>query len=166
VSAPFYGKYRGKVENNVDPLQQGRIQVSVPAVLGDGTLSWAMPSVPFAGSSVGLFLVPPRGANVWVEFEGGDTDYPIWAGCFWGTGQCPAQPALAEMKVLKTDTVTLTISDLPGAGGFTLEVNPPAVATPLKLAFTSSGIEISSGAASIKLDPATVNINNGALQVI
>ena len=31
----FFGKYRGKVENNVDPLQQGRVQVSVPAVLGE-----------------------------------------------------------------------------------------------------------------------------------
>jgi hypothetical protein len=166
VSARFYGKYRGKVENNVDPLQQGRIQVAVPAVLGDGTLSWAMPSAPYAGASVGLFLVPPRGANVWVEFEGGDTDYPIWSGCFWGTGECPAQPALDSMKVLKTDSFTLTINDLPGAGGFTLEVKPPAVTTPLKLAFTAQGIEISSGAASIKLDPATVDINNGALKVI
>ena len=37
------------------------------------------------------------------------------------------------MKVFKTDGITLTLSDLPGAGGFTLEVNPPVVATPLKL---------------------------------
>ena len=80
----FYGKYRGKVENNVDPLQQGRVQVTVPAVLGDGRLSWAMPCAPYAGSQVGFFAVPPVGANVWVEFEAGDPDYPIWSGCFWG----------------------------------------------------------------------------------
>jgi hypothetical protein len=166
MSAPFYGKYRGKVENNVDPMQQGRVQVSVPAVLGEGTLSWAMPSVPYAGSSVGLFLIPAKGTNVWVEFEAGDTDYPIWSGCFWGTGQCPAQPAIADMKVLKTDSVSLTINDMSGAGGFTLEVKPPAVSTPLKLVLGSSGIELSSGSASIKLDPSTVNINNGALQVV
>lgn len=82
----YYGKYRGKVENNIDPMQLGRIQVSAPAVLGDGTLSWAMPCTPYAGSGVGFFAIPPVGANVWVEFEGGDPDYPIWAGCFWGTG--------------------------------------------------------------------------------
>ena len=70
----FFGKYRGKVENNLDPLQQGRLQVSVPAVLGEGRLSWAMPSAPFAGPQVGLFAIPPQGANVWVDFEGGDTD--------------------------------------------------------------------------------------------
>lgn len=67
----FLGKHRGKVENNVDPLQLGRVQVSVPAVLGDGRLSWAMPCVPYAGSGVGLFAVAPVGANVWVEFEQG-----------------------------------------------------------------------------------------------
>jgi hypothetical protein len=162
----FYGKYRGKVENNVDPLQQGRIQVSVPAVLGDGRLSWAMPCVPFAGSQVGFFAIPPVGANIWVEFEGGDTDFPIWTGCFWGTGEVPAAPALADMKMLKTGSITLALNDLPGAGGLTIEVNPPAVTTPLKLVFNASGIELSNGSASVKLTPASVSVNNGALEVI
>lgn len=163
---PFLGKYRGKIENNVDPMQQGRVQVSAPAVFGDGRMSWAMPCVPYAGPGVGLFAVPPVGSNVWVEFEGGNPDYPIWSGCFWGTGEAPAAPAIAEMKVLKTENVTLTMSDLPGAGGFTLGVNPPAVSAPLKLVFDSSGIEIKNGAASVKLSPASVSLNNGALEVI
>ena len=178
----FYGKYRGKVENNLDPLQQGRLQVSCPAVLGGGRLSWAMPCVPYAGPGVGFFAIPPIGANVWVEFEGGDPDYPIWSGCFWGTGQVPAKPALAETKVFKTDGVTLTLNDLPGGGGFTLEVNPPAVPMPLKLVLNAqrieltstpavvklapSGIELTIGAASVKLTPASVSINNGALEVM
>jgi hypothetical protein len=162
----FYGKYRGKVENNIDPMQQGRLQVSVPAVLGDGRLSWAMPSVPFAGSQVGFFAIPPVGTNIWVEFEAGNTDFPIWTGCFWGTGEVPAVPALAEMKVIKTGSITLTLSDLPGAGGLTIEVNPPAVTTPLKLVFNASGIELSNSAASVKLTPASVSVNNGALEVI
>jgi uncharacterized protein involved in type VI secretion and phage assembly len=88
----FFGKYRGQVANNIDPMLLGRIQVKVPAVLGDGDLSWAMPCVPYAGASVGLFLVPPVGANVWVEFEAGDTDYPISSGCFWGVGRCLRNP--------------------------------------------------------------------------
>ena len=163
---PYVGKYRGKVENNIDPLQLGRVQVSVPAVLGEGQLSWAMPCAPFAGSSLGFFTIAPIGASVWVEFEGGDPDYPIVSGGFWAEGEVPALPAVAEMKVIKTDAITLTISDLPGAGGFTLEVNPPAVATPLKLVFNSSGIELSNGASSVKLTPASVSINNGALEVI
>lgn len=162
----YYGKYRGTVASNIDPMQQGRVQVKVPAVLGEGSLSWAMPCVPFAGSGVGFFAIPPVDANVWVEFEAGDPDYPIWTGCFWGAGEVPALPAIAQMKVIKTDAITLTLSDLPGAGGLTIEVSPPAVATPLKLEFTSSGIEMTNGAASVKLTPASVSLNNGALEVI
>ena len=117
----FFGKYRGQVENNIDPQMMGRVQVSVPAVLGEGSLSWAMPCAPYAGSGVGFFMIPPSGANVWVEFEGGDPDYPIWSGCFWGLGEAPATPAVAAMKVIKTDSVTITINDLPGVGGIKIE---------------------------------------------
>ena len=163
----YYGKYRGKVENNIDPMLQGRVQVSVPAVLGDGTLSWAMPSVPYAGPGVGFFAIPPVGANIWVEFEGGNPDYPIWSGCFWGVGEAPTLPmAIAEIKMLKTEGITLTLSDVPGAGGFTLEVGPPVVPMPLKLVFNASGIEVTNGGASVKLSPLSVSLNNGALEVI
>jgi hypothetical protein len=162
----FFGRYRGKVANNIDPLQMGRVQVRCPAVLGDGQLSWAMPSAPYAGPGVGFFAVPPTGANVWVEFEGGDPDYPIWTGCFWGPGEAPKLPAIPQIKVFKTDGLTLTISDLPGAGGVTIEVAPPVVATPLKISLTAAGIELSNGAASVKLSPASVSLNNGALEVI
>lgn len=161
----FFGKYRGKVENNLDPMMMGRVQVSVPAVLGGGRLSWAMPCVPYAGPQVGLFVVPPVGANVWVEFEAGDPDRPIWSGAFWGVGEAP-MPAIPQMKVWKTDGVTLTISDLPGVGGLTIEVNPPVVATPLKMTFNAMGIELTNGAASVKLTPASVSVNNGALEVV
>ena len=162
----FFGKYRGKGENNIDPLQLGRVQVSVPAVLGEGTLSWAMPCAPFAGNGVGFFAVPPNGANVWVEFEAGDPDYPIYSGGFWGVGETPVLPALPFTKAIVTDALTLKLDDTPGIGGFTLEVNPPAVAVPVKLVCNSSGMELTCGAASVKLTPASVSINNGALEVI
>ncbi|MCO5212827.1 MAG: phage baseplate assembly protein V [Caldilinea sp.] len=158
----FYGKYRGKVEQNIDPMQQGRIQVSCPAVLGDGSLSWAMPCAPYAGNGVGFFAIPPTGANVWVEFEGGDPDYPIWSGGFWGPGEAPASPALAEMKVLKTGTGTITINDLPGAGGITIETT-----TGMKISLTALGLEITNGqGAAIKLTGPQVSVNDGALEVI
>jgi hypothetical protein len=162
----FLGKYRGVVTNNIDPMLLGRVQVSVPAVLGSGQLSWAMPCTPYAGVQVGLFLVPPIGANVWVEFEAGDPDYPILAGCFWGAGEVPASPAIPDMKLFKTAGISLILSDVPGAGGFTVEVNPPAVPAPMKLVFNASGIEVTHGSASIKLTPVSVSLNNGALEVI
>ena len=158
----YFGKYRGTVANNIDPMQQGRIQVSVPSVLGGGQLSWAMPCVPYAGSGVGLFLIPPVDANIWVEFEAGDPDYPIWSGCFWGIGEVPALPAIAEMKVLKTDSCTITLNDLPGIGGVTIETM-----TGMKIILTPTGLEIDNGqGGSIKMTGPQVSVNNGGLEVI
>jgi hypothetical protein len=158
----FYGKYRGTVENNVDPLQQGRVQIRCPAVLGDGTLSWAMPCVPYAGDGVGLFLVPPAGANIWVEFEGGDANKPILAGCFWGVGEVPAAPAVEQMKVLQTDTTTFEVNDLLG----TLTIT---ATTPIGAAVIAAGpdaLELSIAGRKVSLSPVSVTINDGALEVL
>lgn len=157
----FFGKYRGKVENNLDPMDMGRLQVSVPAVLGDGKLSWAMPCVPYAGPGIGLFLIPPVGANIWVEFEGGDPDYPIWTGCFWATREIPAKPAMADIKILKTDSGMITINDLPGVEGITIETTAG-----MKIDIDTTGIEITNGqGGSIKLTGPKVSINDDALEV-
>lgn len=165
MSRTFYGLYRGKVENNVDPMTRGRVQVSVPAVLGDGRLAWAEPCVPYAGNQVGMFAVPPVGASAWVQFEGGDPDYPVLAGCFWGDGESPS-PGVPQVKVFATDSITVTASDLPGAGGLTIEVGAPAVSVPLKLVLGPTGVEVSTGASTITLDGVTVSVNNGALDVM
>jgi hypothetical protein len=157
---PFFGKYRGKVENNIDPMQLCRLQVSVPAIFGDGRLSWAMPCSPFAGNKVGFFAIPPLGSNIWVEFEAGNPDFPIWSGCFWGMGEVPAQPAVEQTKVFKTDGITMTFSDVPGAGGFTLEVAPPVVPVPLKIVLNSAGIEINNNTSNIKMTPGGIEINS------
>lgn len=161
MSARFYGKYRGKVTDNMDPLMQGRIRAKVPAVFGEEETGWALPCSPYAGSGVGFFFVPPVDSNVWIEFEGGDGDYPIWTGGFWGTGETPAMPGLPSTKIIKTDTATIKLDDLPGAGGITIETT-----TGLKIVMNVTGIELSNGAASVKLTPASVSVNNGALEVI
>ena len=57
----FYGKYRGKGENNVDPLQQGRVQVSVPAVLGD-VCGRENAALAHRSAPVGVWTGPPAGS--------------------------------------------------------------------------------------------------------
>jgi len=162
----YYGKYRGQVVRNIDPQNMGRVQVKCAAVLGEGTMSWAMPCSPYAGSGVGFFAVPPVGANVWVEFEGGDPNSPILGGCFWGLGEPPAMPALPTTKMLKTDSVTVTLGDLPGPlGGLIIEVAPPVVALPVSIKCDLNGIEIKTGTSVIKLDGLKVSVNNGGLEV-
>lgn len=162
----FFGKYRGIVINNVDPLLQGRLMVSVPSVLGAGLLSWAMPCAPYAGAGVGLFAIPPIGANIWVEFEEGKPDLPIWVGAFWGTGETPDVLALALTKIWRTAGVTLKLDDTPGVGGCTIEVGAPVSVVPAKITLGATGITLSFGKNTVSLSAASVSVNNGALEVI
>ena len=94
----YYGKYRGAVINNVDPMQQGRLQVQVPDVLGLNSLNWALPCLPFTGRQMGWWALPQIGAGVWVEFEQGNPDYPIWAGCWYGNASEVPALALALLR--------------------------------------------------------------------
>jgi hypothetical protein len=161
---PYLGKYRGKVKQNIDPLNQGRIQVSVLNIVESG---WAMPCVPYAGSGLGFFAIPPKDANVWVEFERGDPDWPISTGCFWDKGEFPpVMPALPMMRAFKTDSVDLQIVELPGAGSLTLTVGPPALAIPAKIEMASTGIKLSFGASTVELSPEGVKLNGTNLMVL
>jgi hypothetical protein len=161
----YYGKYRGTVANNLDPLGLGRVQVAVPAIFGDVELSWAMPCAAFSGDGEGLFAVPSVGAKVWVEFEGGDPDYPICAGGFWGAGEAPADPADPTTTVLARKGVTLTINTAQGSAGLTIAVGPPVVSEPLTIALVSSGITLTNQISSVSLKATSVSINDGALEV-
>ncbi len=154
------GKYRGIVEDNRDPMMLGRIRAKVYDVYGDNISGWALPSLPYAGNGVGLFLVPPKDAWVWFEFEQGDPDRPIWTGCFWATGEIPATPGIPEMKVLKTDTATLTFNDLSASSGITIETSAG-----MKIHMTTTGIKIDNGVAVIAINGSKVDINHGALEV-
>ena len=165
----FYGKFRGTVINNIDPLQIGRILASVPDVLGPVPTSWAMPCVPIAGKQMGTYMVPQIGAGVWIEFEQGDPDYPIWVGGYWGIAAevpalalagNPASPSIVLQTALQN---TVVISDLPGpTGGIMLKSTTGAT-----LIVNDTGIYIQNGkGASIVMVGPSVTINNGAFTAI
>jgi hypothetical protein len=97
MSTRFFGKYRGVVMNTVDPLQAGRIRVQVPDVLGNNETGWAMPCVPCGVSKKLASSLPKVGAAVWIEFEQGDPDHPIWTGCFYGSA-AKTPPSLRSSK--------------------------------------------------------------------
>lgn len=167
-SQRYFGKFRGTVVNNIDPEQRGRIQVMVPDVSGVGLTSWALPSVPVGGPQMGMFTVPPIGAGVWVEFEQGDLDYPVWVGSFWGSAaEVPAlahlvTPGLAGFTFQTTLQNAILISDVPGpTGGIMLKC-----ATGAMILINDVGITISNGkGATIVLAGPTVTVNQGALVV-
>jgi hypothetical protein len=164
-----YGKYRGKVIDPIDPLQLGRIVALVPAI-SELPLSWAMPATPFAGPGVGFFAIPPVGANVWIEFEGGDPNYPIWTGCFWGEGEVPAEPALPTTVMLKTTSGTLSIDDveeelklsLTAANGvMSLTMSPTGIKLRLNqvtISITEEAISLSHAPSSVKVTPEGITL--------
>jgi hypothetical protein len=183
----YYGKYRGTVVNNQDPEQRGRILAVAPDVQGLVPLSWALPCVPVAGKQQGIFQVPQVGAAVWIEFEQGDPEYPIWVGGFWGlfaevplSALVPPSPPLQP----RTDTIvyqttlghTLAISDAPplpagaplplpapvGNGGITLRSPSGAF-----IVVNDAGIFINNGkGATIDMLGTSVIVNKGALVVL
>lgn len=165
----YWGKYRGTVVNNIDPEMYGRIQAMVPAVSSLLPTSWAMPCLPVAGIQNGMFTVPIIGSGVWIEFENGDPDYPIWSGCFFGAAS--DVPALARMVPPAVPGITfqtplqngLTINDVPGpTGGIMIKT-----ATGASLIVNDTGIYIQNGkGASIVMVGPSVTVNNGALSVI
>ena len=164
----FFGKYRGTVINNVDPMQMGRLMVQVPDVSNVLPSTWAMPSAPFAGAQSGSVAVPPIGASVWVEFEQGNSDYPIWSGCFWGSSaEVPpmalaAPPGVQAIVIQSVGQNTLMISDVPGpTGGILLKSSSGAM-----ISINAVGITISNGqGATITLVGPSVTVNEGALVV-
>ncbi|GAB1257657.1 hypothetical protein NBRC116494_21590 [Aurantivibrio plasticivorans] len=106
VQKRYYGKYRGFVADNLDPEKRGRIKVRVPSLLGDQDTGWALPCSPFGGlADQGLFMVPEIDSQIWVEFEEGNLDKPIWVGVFWQqTSDTPSEAAIEEptTRMIKT----------------------------------------------------------------
>jgi hypothetical protein len=110
---------------------------------------------------------------VWIEFEQGDPDYPIWSGGFWGlVAQVPAlamaPPAIppGQNIVLQTTGQNMAmVSDAaptPVSGGIVLKSMSGAM-----IVVNDTGIYINNGkGASITLIGPTVDVNLGALTIV
>lgn len=171
VPQQYLGKYRGVVVNNLDPYQLGRIMALVPDVSTVLPTTWALPCLPVLGLQLGVFTVPMIGAGVWIEFEHGDPDYPIWTGCFPGSladvpiaakAVPPVVPAVTVQTPLQNSIVISDMPPTPATGGIVLSSTTKAM-----IVVNDSGIYISNGkGAMITLVGPTVTINNGALVVV
>lgn len=168
MSRSYLGKYQGTVKNNIDPTKTGHLLVEVPDVTGKSLSSWAKPSFPMAGAQMGAWMIPAINAGVWVEYEQGDPDHPIWTGCFFGsaaevpTAALAAPPGVSQVVLQTTLQNSLIISDVPGpTGGIIIKSVTGAL-----ISVNDLGITISNGkGASITLTGPSVTINGGALVV-
>jgi uncharacterized protein involved in type VI secretion and phage assembly len=173
VRSRHFGKYRGTVTNNSDPLKKGRIKVSVPSVLPPSLDVWAMPCVPYAGDQVGLSAIPAVGAGVWVEFEAGDISFPIWVGCFWADGEAP-EGANPDIKFFKTEKLGLRLDDngqqaslAPDSGAsITLTTQAVVAAGQAKHTVSPTGVSAEITPNKTELTSASFSVNDGALEIV
>ncbi len=163
----FYGKYRGLVTKNNDEMFLGRIKATVPDVLGSKESGWATPCMPFGGDGMGMFALPKVGAGVWIEFEHGDPDYPIYTGAWWGSiSQVPSDvfsPVPWKKLMFKTEGgIVFLMDDTPVTGGITLQTANGQV-----FKMTQTGIELTFGPGrTIKLGPDGLKVFDTALEVV
>ncbi|MCA2218019.1 phage baseplate assembly protein V [Jidongwangia harbinensis] len=165
----FRGRYRGVVNDNIDPLQLGRLRVRVPDVLGDGACIWARSASPLSGDQMGMYFVPPKGAGVWVEFEDGDPDEALWTGCWRGSAS-DLPPAALEPPPTQPPIVIQTEAEnrivLSSTPGQCMVLETSAGASGPRIEITSTSIKLSTGkGASVELTGKSVKINGDALTV-
>jgi hypothetical protein len=170
----YWGMYRGTVLQNVDPMLKGRLQLVVPDVTSLLPTTWAEPCVPLAGPTgppMGVYMVPPVGAGVWVEFEHGDHNKPIWVGCRWGLPTDipplaklgnPADPNIVIQSLLQNSIVISDMPPTPLTGGIILKSTTGAM-----IVVNDSGIYISNGkGAMITMIGPVIDFNSGALTIL
>lgn len=112
----YYGEYRAEVLENSDPDGMGALIVRVPA-LGDSRAvrRKALPAPSFGGAGFGLRFTPPVGSYVWVRFEGGDMDHPVWHAGMWTRDGVPQdlRDPLIHGIVLRSG-IKLLLDERPG----------------------------------------------------
>jgi hypothetical protein len=167
----YYGKYAGTVVVNVDPELRGRLVCTVSDVsLIPGT--WCEACTPLAGRTgipMGTYFVPPVGAGVWIEFEQGDPNKPIWTGCRVAKGDVPPlalggnplTPNIAIQTMLQNMILLSDLPPTPATGGIILRS-----ATGAMIVVNDSGIYLSNGkGATITMVGTAIDFNLGALTI-
>jgi len=74
----YYSSYMGFVASTEDPKKYGRIQIILPFISDEPLQKWAWQKGRYSGKNYGSWNIPEKGSMVWVEFERGDLNYPIW----------------------------------------------------------------------------------------
>jgi uncharacterized protein involved in type VI secretion and phage assembly len=154
----FFGKYRGTVDTIGSGNELGLIKAKVPEVLGTEVTHWARPAVPFAGKQHGFLALPEVGDGVWIEFEAGNLDLPIWSGCWWADGEIPS-PGAEKTRVFATSNGHKLVLDEDAN-----EVRIEHGGGP-SIVLTDSDITIAVGSKKIVISSSSVSVNDGALEV-
>ena len=154
----FFGKYRGQVTRIDDPDKLGRIMALVPSVMDQEPVGWALPAFPFAGDGCGHVMLPAVDAMVWIEFEAGNLDFPIWTGSFFRSGQRPDPDTTGAHVIVTQGGHKLLLDD----DGGTVTVEHAGGA---KIEMTLTGITLSVGASKMEMSLTAISFNEGIVKI-
>lgn len=158
VTSSYFGKYRGIVTDNNDPDKLCRIMALVPSVMGEIAVGWALPSFPFAGHHHGLVMLPEVGSMVWVEFEAGNLDFPIWSGGFFLPGQRPTPDGNGARVIVSKNKHQVVLDDDADEVIVTHNGGP-------EIKMTGTAITLTVGACTIEIGLTAITLNNGIIKV-
>ena len=124
----YYGNYRGYVHNNEDPLNMNRLQLVIPTLNPTAVdETWAFPKNSWGGKDYGINLLPRKADVVWVEFQNGNPDYPLWTHSGYAKDEKPKEFETVEHYGFKTPGGSLIlINDNPGEEEILVKLNNKA----------------------------------------
>jgi Type VI secretion system/phage-baseplate injector OB domain len=158
VGSTYYGKYRGIVSDVADPENRCRIRATVPAVLGEQVCGWAMPALPWAGNGHGVVMLPAVGSGVWIEFEAGRLNNPIWSGAWWASGQRPEPQGDAVRVIVSEQGHSIVMDDDKNELTITHGGGP-------SIKLTATEILLVNGSCELRIGARDISLNNGLIKV-
>lgn len=120
----YYGSYRAQVIDNNDPEGNGRLMIHAPQVHGPSfPRVWAWPITAMAMTKGGIWAIPDIGEWVYVQFDHGRPEFPMWSGGWWGDGDTTADMTPSKVVVctpeglkvvLDRKAMEITVQQRPG----------------------------------------------------
>jgi hypothetical protein len=160
VATSYFGKYRGIVTSVNDPNNQCRIKARVEGLLNGEETGWALPVAPFAGNGHGMVMLPAVGSGVWIEFEAGQLNAPLWSGAWWAEGQRP-DPQGAKVRVIVSEKGHKVILD---DEKNELKLVHGSSSGP-EITLSDNEIVLTCGACEIKISNDNISLNNGQIKI-
>ena len=158
LGTSYFGKYRGIVTDVADPENMCRIRARIDSLLDGKEPGWAMPAAPFAGDGHGMVMLPKVGSGVWIEFEAGSLDNPIWSGGWWASGQRP-DPQGEQVRVIVSEKGHQVVLDDAADEVKVVHSGGP------EIKMTSSEVVITVGSCELKITNTEISLNNGLIKV-
>jgi hypothetical protein len=108
----YYSSYRGFVVDNEDPEGMNRVKVIMPTIHPyDKVGEWAYPINNWGGENYGSHCLPQKGDMVWLSFEHGNPEFPLWQHAGYATGEKPEEFNSSNVYGFKTPKGNLVIID-------------------------------------------------------